>query len=257
MPESRFRKSIDVVARDLSRMRKAEKLNYANLDEAIQSTPDEMLADWRHAVIFWIDRLMTRALSIGELDSACYSHLEGIWIDQIKEYRAYHYWIQARHEGTFWTPREHRDRHYFWACEELRDALVNPGCKEPAATFSEPQHYIRTGYLADGGTVWGPRINELIDAKAQRLAPKMGWDSARTCAKGFVTAFYQSITPAVVDTNREAILKVLEALQHSGSLAGAPGIVNGFEALLAILYLDRQTIKDLWESGEVRREAIF
>ncbi len=258
MPESYLRQRIAAVARDFSRLRKAERLlEHSYLDEAVPSNADAMQADWRHAVIQWIDWLMTRSVNLGDLNAECYWHFEGIWIDQIKQHRAYCYWTQARSEGDYWTPPDNRDRHYFMACEDMRDLLVNPGCKEPAETFSEPQRYIREKYLTDGGTAHGPRIDWLIDSKAHRLRQKMSYDAAHQCAAKFVATFYENIIPAAVEKSRPASIKVLQSLQHSGSPANAPDIVNGFETLLAVLYLDLAMIQDLWESGEVIREAIF
>lgn len=259
MPESSLRRKISTFALELSRMRKAEKLlEHSYLDECVRSSPEEMEADWRHAVIFWIDELMTRSLALGDLDSACYSHFEGIWIDQIKQHRAYHFWIHGRNDdGSYWTHSHQRDEHYFWACEELRDLMVNPGCKESIESFSEPRLYLQKNYIAQDGSIAGPQADRLIDLKAQRLVNKLGWNAARQCAARFVTNFYGNIIPAVIETERPATIRVFQALEHSGSPANAPDIVNGFEILIAIRYLNLRLIEDLWESGEVRREVIF
>jgi hypothetical protein len=258
MPESELRRKISTFALDLSRMRKAEKLlEHSYLDECVRSSPEETEADWRHALIFWIDQLMTRSLALGDLESACYWHFEGIWIDQIKQHRAYHFWIYGRNDGSYWTPGDQREDHYFQACEELRDLFVNPGCKESIQSFSEPRLYLQRNYLAQDGTATGPQIAQLIELKAQRLVNKLGWTAARQCAARFVAGFYGNIVPAVVGTDRQATIRLLQSLEHSGSPANAPDIVNGFETLLAIRYLDLKLIEDLWDAGEVRREVIF
>src|ERR1051325_104496 len=130
--ESQFSKSIAAIARDNSRFRKAEKLlNHAYLDEAITSTPEEVTADWRNSILFWIDRLVTGVLPLERLHSGCYWHLEGIWTEQIKEYRPYHCWLQQRTDETYWNSQQGQKQHYFWACEELRSSLITSGYKNP------------------------------------------------------------------------------------------------------------------------------
>jgi hypothetical protein len=253
VPESEFHKSIEVVARGLSRERKVERLLDLNVIDQIPSTEEEQATDWRNAVIFWADRLMTRAHALGDLERSSYKHFEGVWLGQVREHRAYFQWINGRDSQTFWTSQYSRELHYLWACEELRDFLVSGGSKEPLESFSEAKLYLQEKkYFGEDAA----DTRSLTYRKAERLAPHLGWEQASKQAQEFVVAFYGNIVQAISAADkRNATFNVLRAVQHGGSRPKAPDIINGFELLLMVLFLDRHIIEEIWASGQLPRES--
>jgi hypothetical protein len=217
LSKAEFEAKINRVARQYSRMRKSEKLMDADaLDYMVHSSWAEMTSDWRNAVIFWLERLTTREMALGELHPDCYAYFEGVWLDDVKEHRAYFRWLGVRAE-EYWTPPHLRDRHYFIACEELRDDLINEGVKERTSSFPEAKAYIRQKCLAEGGGFSLQKCGDLIARKEKRIRGSVA--SARTVAETFTKNYYEWIIPAVEDRDCEAIEKVLIALRDGGQRA--------------------------------------
>jgi len=255
IPETEFHKMIEQVARGLSRQRKAEPLGDPVALDRMPSTGAEMETDWRHAVVFWLDYFMIRGRGLGELDSACYYHFENIWLEDVKEFWAYFHWINTREEEVFWTPRAKREAHYNRACDALRAALVSPGAKAPPDSFSRPEQYIRNKYLP-GGTPSGPDVDALIRRKAERIKPWFGWEGAFGHAGKFVRTFYGNIIAAVRgDGDVNAVSEILTVVQYGGTSLNAWDIVNGFELLLMVLFLDSTHIESAYLANPAIRHT--
>jgi hypothetical protein len=193
LSKAEFEAKINRVARQYSRMRKSEKLMDADaLDYMVHSSWAEMTSDWRNAVIFWLERLTTREMALGELHPDCYAYFEGVWLDDVKEHRAYFRWLGVRAE-EYWTPPHLRDRHYFIACEELRDDLINEGVKERTSSFPEAKAYIRQKCLAEGGGFSLQKCGDLIARKEKRIRGSVA--SARTVAETFTKTTMNGLFP--------------------------------------------------------------
>ena len=236
-------RAIEIKALDLSRTRKAQALirqyGPAHVDrffDDIPSTPGEIQADWRQACLLYVDGFTVRAFEIQDVEPDCYRFLEGVWVDELKELLAYYKWLKG---GIDWTTDVIRERQYFEACEELQNRLVNPACKA-VASDSAVKQYLNNTYFRDG-ILGGEKTEGLIARKAARLSP-----GSRHCAKELVQTFYGNIIRAI-DGAPDAARKVLKAIQHGGSSPTEPDIVSGFEALLAVLFLDPAIVKRSWE----------
>jgi hypothetical protein len=67
-------------------------------------------------------------------------------------------------------------------------------------------------------------------------------------AQQFVTRFCANIVPAIENQDRAATIQVMKALQHGGSSTGEPDLVNGFETVLAVAFLDPTVVTHCWNS---------
>ena len=76
---------------------------------------------------------------------------------------------------------------------------------------------------------------------------KKNWCNAET----YVKMFYENIIPAVLEKNqenaKEKALTVLKSLQFSESTAIRYHVVNCFEVVLAMHFINAQVIKELWD----------
>jgi hypothetical protein len=183
------------------------------------------------------------------LSSACFSHFDGIDLEALRQSAAYRHWLASTGDQHSETTRI---RCYLEGCEELRDRLAAP--KKMPGPLGAIDYLLET-YLNPQGKADPKKTAKLIDLKAGKLA---GNESERNAiAERFVYAFYDNIYQAITGKNRKAVKQVLKAVQNGGSNPGQPSILNAYEALLLILFLDGKTVMDLWadpDSG-IKRAA--
>ncbi len=253
-----LRPLIELDALNQSRLRKVRSIFLTQGLGFLDGMPDTQQdrdADWMQACAIWADRLMT-VYPLSELDSAGFCHLEATWLEDVKRHLAYCCWVAKVGDNDYLLSETLRMQCYFEGCEELRDRLVRP-TKRPIDHRAAIQ-YVKDRYLGPASVLDHQKAADLIARKAARLSWANGDPSER--AKQFVRAFYGHIVPAVAATGRtqtDAILHVLKALRYEGGAPGEPGIVNAFEALLAILFIDGKVVQELWEGQEVARETTF
>lgn len=240
-----FHKRIENEARELSRRRKAQAILLIGHDkflDCLPSTPDEIDADWRHAGVVWATRLMFCPFREADvrpdrLESACYRHFVGIWLDEVKECLAYHRWIGYSDD---WANSDLCRHYYFTACKELRNRLVNGNLKLPAIGSPAPLQYLLDTYFVGKGVLDRAKRSSLISQKSGRIDPGR--------ATVFVDRFYGNIVAAIRTRDATATGEVLTAIEHAGSSPGQPGIVNAFEALLLVLFLDADIVRAWWHA---------
>lgn len=141
----------------------------------------------------------------------------------------------------------------------LKHAKDEKGIKARPSEFNEAKNYIQEHYLGEDGKLLPKeresKLCELIGKKACRIYETTGsrddeknWVHAET----YVKMFYENIIPAVVEKDKEKVLRVLKAFQFSKMNHFL--IINCFETALAIYFLDPYIIQRLWkESAEQSR----
>lgn len=248
--EADFRGGLALTALEMSRRRKAQVAIHMGPNrfwDSLPSTECDSLADWRHARIIRLMQVMTGVQRPDELESACYKHFTEVWLDEIKEFLAFNNWVDESHD---WSDEDGCRWYYFKACAMLRDILVDPEAKIVADGYPTPLQYLDAAYLDHSRRPDLRRLSALIASKAARL--QTGNTTVR--AENFVTEFYGNIRTATYGDSA-AIERVLGAVQHGGSSPQEPDVVNGFETLLVILFLDPHKIQAYWNK-RVKEETL-
>lgn len=205
--------------------------------------------DWHAAEVFFASEVLEGKLNfVKRISPTSYWRLEDIWVKEVKCLMAYFQWLPSK--PTMCDP----NKNFFDACNHLRNLLIDPGIKARIDEFGNIQQYIQAHYLNDQGklapTAHFPKLKELIRKKASRIFETTGvndepknWIHAET----YTRMFYENIIPAVTKKDSEKILRVLKAFQFSKMNRFL--VINSFETALAIYFLDREIIQDLWEAS--------
>lgn len=185
-----------------------------------------------------------------QLKSGSYKHLEQTWLGDVKKLKAYHI-SQTEAAGA---DRDDPERHYYRACDELHERLIDPSIKGTLKEFEEARAYLNAAYLTDGRVEKSnPGAEALKSAKAERLALACGDpDDRRNWRRGeaYVRMFYENIIPAVEEEDPEATLLVLKAFQTSGDFGARYALINNFEAALALYFLRPEIVREIWDASE-------
>jgi len=240
---SRIRKALDLAHKFDPNFEFNRGFNHY-IDFAIPSTDQECKTDWAHAIAAIIlDRVSGKSADNSACPE-CFFHFEGVWLENVKECAAYYHWldeandIQSQHSETI------RIHCYYEACSDLRKYLA---AEHKTGDVRIALEYLCGKYLGSDKAVDETKIANLITQKEQRLSGYT-WD-AFNIASRFARVFYGNIYAALSGKEPEAIKEVLRASKNGGSRLGMPSIINGFELLLMVLYLDGATVKRLWEDG--------
>lgn len=143
-------------------------------------------------------------------------------------------------------------------CEHLRNMLTEDGIKAIVPQeFEEAKSYLESRYLTNGKfDQTKPEAKKLVERKAYRISERVRGMTGKTDddknwvdAEAYVEMFYENIIPAVIENNREKVLRVLKAFQFSKAPENRYHIINCFETALAIYFLNAETIKDLWDES--------
>ena len=256
--ETQFWKSLQRIALYLSRERKAEELYDLPVLDKVPSSDEEMKRDWHNATVFMATNVLTATLRLSDLDVKCFPCIESVWLSECKETIAYFAWFEAREEVGVWCDPHVKQNHYFEACTKIRKLVVEHRSKDRLENFVPIRDYICCNYLDEFRRVNGEHSDELIHTKVNRLVSRATPQIAAITAAEYTKKFYENIISAVEDSDRESCATVLHALQHGGTWAGFPDIINCFEAAVAISFLDAALIHDLWKSTpDLSRETTF
>ena len=255
-----FDRDISDVALAFSRKRKAEDLFFFRhggnmdryLDFEVPSTHSERETDWRNAIAaVAVDGLKGR-YALHSLSRDCFHHFEGIWLEDLKKAIAFCHWIDEPADSAS-DPHDEvlRVRCYFKGCNELRDSL---------AAHDKPHghgavEYLSEAYLDSHHHPDPQKTGKLIAAKSERLSGSVS--NPYEIAKRFVNTFYSGVHEAITKATKPEVVQVLRAVQHGGSEPGKPSIINVYEALLLILFLDGKTVRSIWDDSAsgITREA--
>lgn len=248
---------IGLKALGLSRTRKAQVLlqKYGSgmnrFFDSIPSTEAECIADWMHAVAAVAMEDLVKNPELYSLSAEAFVEFEGLWLEDLRRYAAYHTWLGIT---CNWHSESTRFTCYSNGCDELRHYLVAENKPKPGP--SGAVEYLRQTYLS--GADADVRRDNLALQKGYRLL-EWGIPQPFETAKKFVDAFYSNIDDAISLGDPAAVTQVLKAVQNGGSQPGFPSIVNGFEALLLLLFLDGALVEALWNdpgSGIVRSATL-
>ena len=244
-------------ALELSRIRKAQAILHkygGDLNryfDSIESTAQECEADWRNAIASIAINEFPAHSKLWALSSDCFHHFEGIFLEQLRQTVAYHRWLASTGDQHC---EEIRVGCYFEGCNELRERLV--AVKKMPGPMGAVQYLLDT-YLNQRGEADQNKIVKLIKLKLQRLDGYVSNPFA--FAKRFVSTFYDNAYVAITTGDKQAVTQVLQAVQNGGSEPGKPSIVNAYEALLLIMFLDGATVQEIWtdpNSGIVREATL-
>jgi hypothetical protein len=174
---------------------------------------------WHIAQTFWASEVLNGRINMASrISLLSYPRLEEIWVKEVKLQMAYFEWLR-NNKDLF---RNH-DNDFFFACDHIREMLVNHGIKAFQSEFSVVKGYLESKYLDSQGCLLKPNdpnseAYQLIKLKAYRVYETTGsmesernWEHAET----YVKMFYESIIPAVVDKDKEKILRILKSFQYS------------------------------------------
>ena len=247
--------TIRATALELRRVRKAQAILHkygGDLNryfDSIESTPLECETDWWNAVASIAINELPAHSKLWSLSSDCFHHFEGIFLEQLRQTVAYHRWLSSTGDQHC---EEIRVSCYFEGCNELRERLV--AVKKMAGPMGAVQYLLDT-YLNQRGGADQNKIAKLIELKLQRLVGNVSNPFA--VAKRFVDTFYNNAYVAITTGNKQAVTQILQAVQHGGSEPGKPSIVNAYEALLLIMFLDGATVQEIWAdpNSGIAREA--
>ncbi len=230
-----------------------------------RSTDAEMAWDWRQAQVLFASEVLDGFPNFaGRIGPESYWRLEDVWLKEVKRIRAYFIW-QSEGKKLFDSTVE-KD-HYRRACAHIREMLVDERIKAQANEFGPAKAFLETQYLTngkilhDGSDEKSVRARVLISIKARRIAErrqkverdyvhsKYNDDANWIRAESYVRLFYENIVPAVLNKDRTSTLRVLKAFQYSKEPDNCWWVINCFETALAIYFLDREIIKNLWKES--------
>lgn len=264
--ESEVESYLRVKANDIAKARKltllfrrwAELRSHPDRIHAeIRSSDEEQKEDWYWAVAcFALEVLEGKIPFAHRIGPDHYHLLEEVWLEDVKRLRAYFLWEAA---GSHWS-EDAGVQYFFLATDRLRQAALEPKQKASRQSFARAGTYIEQSYLCNG-TV-DPTVDstahDLIKKKAYRIWDRTGHTRPASAnwpdAERYVKRFYDHIVPAVNEGRLEDLRVVTDAI-CSGHDGQCPcDIVNCFEALLVISYLDPAKLQDC---GEGRAAFLF
>jgi hypothetical protein len=190
-------------------------------------------ADWRQAEVYFAADVLDGRFTLSEnLGPESYWRLEGVWLREVKELKAYFHWKPQGGWGVGLTRG-----HYWTACNELVDRLRDGRIKAAPSAFAPIQRYLRD---RPAGAASRRDNSPSVEAKVRRLV-ELGVPEgeARRRVDDHLAAFYGEIASAVSEAPTEAATRrVLEALGLLGGWALADAIVDCLEMAIAIQFLD-------------------
>jgi hypothetical protein len=257
--ESEVESYLRVKANDIAKARKLTLLfrRWAELKShperihaEIGSSGQEQNEDWYWAgACFALEVLEGKIPFAHRIGPDQYDLLERVWLEDVKRLRAYFLWEGA---GSHW----HEDggvQYYFRVTDHLRQAALEPRQKASRQSFTRAETYIEQSYLCDGRVDAGAdsTAHDLIAKKAYRIWDRTGHTRPASAnwvdAERYVKRFYDHVVLAVNEGRLEDLRAVADAI-CSGHDGQCPcDVVNCFEALLVISYLDPAKLRDCCE----------
>jgi hypothetical protein len=217
----------------------------------------EIHTDWHQAEVEFTYQVMDGEIDfVRQISAKSYPQFERIWLREVKHFRAYQHWEENwEQRGNNWD-LEMATADYYAACEEIRGMLVNREIKKPAKDFEEVKAYLESQYLKSGGT-----IDEQNNAEVKGLLAKKAYESSQSSgeedemknwgiASVYVKLFYENIIPAVMDDDFGKTWLVLKAFQYNAQLGNRHRIIDSFEVILAIYFLNPDHIEEIWNNAE-------
>lgn len=241
LTNSFLRLYVSQMATHQSRERKLHLLSDPAFLDSIPSSVEQMRGDWHNACEGLTLQLAEGDIPLALIASDAYYLLEGAWWKEVKQMSAYHRWKKAGNG----TP----ERHYHDASKALRDRLFG-GRRADLRDFENVRTYITGKYLDDDNG----RLAEKTKAEARSLINNKAWRIWQTTgetrpirnwfrARMYTAMFYENIIGAVIDNDAQKAVGVLRAFEYSKAPTNRYLIINGFEAVVAISFLDKELMK--------------
>jgi hypothetical protein len=215
----------------------------------------EIHTDWHQAEVEFTYQVMDGEIDfVRQISAKSYPQFERIWLREVKHFRAYQLWEEKLEQrGHDWNPVMAADD-YYTACEEIRRMLINREIKKPAKDFEEVKAYLESQYLKNGivDEQSSPEAKVLLAKKAYEASQSSGEEDELKnweVASSYVRLFYENIIPAVTDDDFEKTWLVLKAFQYNAQLGNRNRIINSFEVILAIYFLNPEYIEEMWNNA--------
>jgi hypothetical protein len=215
----------------------------------------ERWEDWLIGEVMLAKEVIEGSLKLDEnISSASYPRLQKVWLKDVKKILAYFKWV-AR--GRYVVPSLH-DVDYQNACNSVRSMLVDPSRKASLSSFLEVKAYIENRYLTNGRLDEDkPDAKDAIMRKAARIESLLllKGKSAHELenwldAKAYMKLYFENIIPAVLEKNDESVLAVLKSFQFTKTPTDKLHVVDAFEVVVAISFLDEILIEEIWGQHE-------
>ena len=217
------------------------------IHEQIPSTPSEEKQDWNKAVTYFVNNVIDGWNNFAyQLDENCYQEIKAIYIDDLKELKAYHFWLASE------MSEDDPINNYLESCEFLNRKLFDPEIKASVEKYVEIGNYINNDYKFNK--------HELIKNKAQRISENKVRLNIQSSdlddwlkAEYYINIFYSNIQDAIygVIDKMEKILKVFREDGRKYS------IINCFEAAVTIYFFDQDIVKQICDGKEWDYNDIF
>jgi len=208
---------------------------------AIPSTEAQMNDDWKNASVDFASRIIKGDIfAISDLCPATFYTLEDVWLCDIKKHDAYIIW-EKNDSGS---PEDN----YFLAAKNIR-TLFRTTKKQSLENFEPIKEYIKNNYVTLGNfnKINNPRLNMLIAKKAEQIFGfTQDHDSENNwfLAELYVNMYYNNIL-AAIDGDAESLVKVLKAFQFGKSPNRNYLIINAFEVVIAINFIDKNLLESV------------
>lgn len=167
-----------------------------------------------------------------------YGYLEEVWFRDVITLDAYLIW--ERKGAVEEWPAESRKRDYLEACEEYRKLLADQDIKRGPEKFGSIRDYLTEKYLDGKHRLRPTARHEIIRVKAEQIAKAGNSDSYNNwveAAAPYVDAFYNNIVPAIVQSDKNSLECVRQAILKSEGKRSRSSIMNVFEAAICIYFL--------------------
>jgi hypothetical protein len=190
--------------------------------------------DWHQAKVYLAAKVLDENLSLSDnLEPSSYWRIEEVWLRDIKKLKAYFNWLSS--------PGRSQEENYRAACKEIFQMLLERRRKVNNATFEPIQRYIKDRFIGRTGEI---DANEQEYVKMQRLRT-LGFseNDSRQIAHDYIVGFYNNIFRAVIYSDDDSTRQVLRALGFHEGTEFNDGIVNCFEMMIAIQFLNLELVK--------------
>lgn len=239
-------------AKIISNIRKVESISewfkqVMHESSKLPSSLKDMESDWNIARAFIGSKVIfDDGLHFIDLSSDCYTILERTWLHDIKKLRAYFLWQEGNNSSE--------TVNFTTVCDKI-NLLLSKREAIPLSSFEETRDYIKNRYLTRNGTLDKTKVDVIkeIHVKAFRI-----WEYTRETnetknwliAESYFKKFYENIIPAIDGKSAEHIENLLNCFRNENG-SDPFGIVNCFEALLVISFLDKKKVQSVMQTKNI------
>jgi hypothetical protein len=243
---------VNSLAKNQSRERKLGLFKDPSFLDSIKSTDEEMRHDWDNACDIITLQIAEGIIDFPLIGTDSYYFLEGTWWKMVKQASAYLRWKadSAKTEAQYYDD----------ASRSLRQRLFKDQKSGTFEEFEKVKNYITKKYLDEDGRFSDSikrDAHALLANKAKKISETTGEERSVLNwhrAKVYASMYYENIIGAVIGQEKEKkekTVKVLRAFEFSKSPKNRYLIISGFEAIVAIYFLDKQLIKSILQDSDI------